>query len=154
MRCYDALINEMGENTAAISDPCARQTAKVEYLLEKLQIALRELDQMTGLAEQKADILAKLTDQLRDDLKFQNESVVMSIRRDGKPTSPGVVYTFMVTTSSGNVTMELSGSQFHSIAEIFRLQKLMSNNAQDGLIDYQEVSVCQRDIGTEVTLHI
>lgn len=153
MRCYDAIIRDMEESSAEIKNPCARQTKNVEYLQEKLQKALQELDEMAELAEAKDEVLVEATARLRDDLKFQNESVLVSIGRDAKPANPPVVYTFMVTTASGNVVMEFNKRQFHSIAEIFRLQKLMSDQAQDAVIDYREVSICERDLGTEVTLH-
>jgi hypothetical protein len=153
MRCYDAIIKEMQDNTNAIRDPCARQTARVAYLQQNLQTALGELDAVTAIAKQKTDTLAELRHQLMDDLKFQRESVVMSLRREGKPTSPNVVYTFTVTTATGNVTMELNGAQFNSALEVFRLQRVMADQAHQGVIDYSEISVCQRDIGMEATLH-
>lgn len=137
MRCYDAIVREMEEKAGGVN-----QTAKVKYLLEKLQEALKELDE-----------LAELKTQLRDDLKFHNESVVISISRNGKPGLPGVNHTLMITTAPGRATLEFSGSQFQTLAEVCRLHKLFGDQAREGLIDYSEVSMSERDVGTEVTLH-
>lgn len=163
MRCYDAIIKEMEELADSYRNPPKGDryhdegqiaALQVQFLQEKLQTALRENWELTELAKQRTEQLDEIARQLADDLDFQNESVVMSISRYGTPTVPSLSYVLRITTGPGMVKMALNGRQFQTLAEVCRLQKLMTDMAREGVIDYTEVSISDKEMGSEVTLHI
>lgn len=113
------------------------------------QIVQAKLDFVSGQLRQ---VLAELEQEQKEDLYFHKEQVTMSLERSEKPTHPDNVYTLRITTGQGAVHLKFSGGQFHTIAELTRLQKLIDRSLGENTIPYSGVIISQSDLGMEATL--